>query len=288
MKKLKQFLQPPLWIVLLASCAFPCLVWLFLNHYESQWFSYPVYVLSAYGLTVLSIRLVPWAIRFFRQRRQKQPAESAEEQQKLFCRDQVKDMLVNFGFGLFYLAGGIRNASAWLVANGIYNLVQGGLYGIPLYYQRKLTQHHDLKTAWKGYTTLGWGLLAVNLTMTGCVFLVVWRGESESYDGLLVFAMATLTFYKLAMSIISLVQIRHSNSPLLGAACNAGHTEAIMSLFMLQTALFSSFGQDFPHKFLMNSLTGGAVCLMTVLGAAGMVLHGRKRMTEAEVTNNGQ
>lgn len=286
MKRLKQFLCPPLWVVFLASCAFPCLVWMFSNHYDGQWFSYPIYTLSAYALTVLSIRLIPWMVRFFRQRRQKQAERPAEEQQKRFCRDLAKDMLVNFGFSLFYLASGIYEDSVWLLANGIYSLALGALYGVPLCYQRKIAQCHSLKTAWKGYTAMGWGLLAVNLTMTGCVFLVVWRGESKAYGGLLVFAMATLTFYKLVKSIISLVRIRRGSAPLLGATRNVDHTGAIMSLFMLQTALFNSFGQDFSHKFLMNSLTGGAVCLMTVLGAAGMVLHGRKRITEAEVRND--
>jgi len=44
--------------------------------------------------------------------------------------------------------------------------------------------------------------------------------------------------------------------------------------------LFAAFGQDFAHQTLMNCLTGGGVCALVLLGALGMMLHGRKRRNE--------
>ncbi len=294
MEKWKQILQkmlyPPVFLVVLVSLSFPAIVFVLTGGYEAAWFAYPLYVLSAYALTVVSARLVPLLLRWSKKRKAAAAAEaslSPEQRLHNLSLGLFKDLAMNLGFGLFYLVSGFFQNSPWLMVNGIYNLVQGFAYGVLIPYQRTLEKQYEPYKAWRGYTAMGWWLMAVNLTMTGCVFLVVWRGETESYSGILVFAVAAMTFYKLVMSILSLIRFRRSSSPILGAACNAGHTEAIMSLFMLQTALLSAFGQGFPHTKLMNTLTGTGVCLLTIAGAAGMVYHGRKKQ-KAMVERNGK
>ncbi len=249
-KIMKKALYPPIFVVCLTALSFPALIWLFWAGKESSWFSYPIYVLSAYALTVVSVRLVPVLIRWAKQRRQKEKAEEAvPPEQRLQAQEMGlwKNLTMSLGYGVFYLISGYFQHSVWLGTNGLYNLVQGIAYGILLRYQRKLEKRYDPRYAWKGYTSIGWWLMGVNLTMTGCVFLVIWRGETESYPGVLVFAVAAMTFYKLVSSILALIRYRRNNSPILGAACNANHTEAIMSTFMLQTALFSAFGQGFDY-----------------------------------------
>ncbi len=278
----KTLLFPPVWVLLLASLSFPALVWLFLNQLEASPVAYPLYVLSAYALTVDCLWLIPLLLRRRKQRKAAALEESLSPEEKLhkMKRGLYQDFLVSTGFGLFYLLSAYFESSVWVWANGIYNLVLGFSHLMLLRYQRRLEAHYDPRLAWKGYTRMGWWLVIVNLTMTGCVFLVVWRNEAKSYPGVMIFAIAAWTFYKLTAEIISLIHSRKNNSPILGASCNAKHTEALMSLFLLQTALLAAFGQDFPHQKLMNTLTGTGVCLLTVLGAVGMVLHGNKRRKE--------
>ena len=96
----------------------------------------------------------------------------------------------------------------------------------------------------------------------------------------MVFAVAAYTFYKLTVAILRVLQCRKNRSPILGIARNMDLIEAMMSLFSLQTGLFAAFGQDFEHQTLMNCFTGGTVCFLVVLGALGMMLHGRRRRNE--------
>lgn len=271
---LKKVLYPPLYVVILSALSFPGVGWVLATG-ETGWFVYPIYVLSAYALVVCCLRLYQSIRRIPALRRNSRKPEERLRRLQWTLR---KDLTLNLGSGAFYILTGFLENSAWVVTNGIYNLIQGGAYLILALYRRKLAGNYRERTAWQAYTAVGWWLLGVNLTMTGCVFLVIWRGESESYPGLLVFAVAALTFYKLISSIIRLVSLRKNNSPVQGAACNAKHTEAMMSLFLLQTALFSAFGQDFAQQKLMNTLTGTGVCLLTVLGAGGMILHGHKKI----------
>lgn len=273
---------PPAWAAWLSCGAFPVLVWLFWRHYEERWFSYPVYVLSAYALTVLCVRLVPRLLRWAKDRkREEEKTLAPEEKVHGLAGALYQSLAISFAYAAFHLVTAAYQGSVWLASNGVYYLVQTLMYVVLLPYQRKLQKQYDLSLAWKGYTVIGWWLFALNLAMAVLVFQMIWRGEGSSYPGFVVLGVAAFTFYKLTMSIIALARGRRDNSPIAGAVNNMNHTSTLMSLFSLQTALFCAYGQNFGQQRLMNTLTGAAVCLMTVLGALGMVLHGRKRSGQA-------
>ena len=134
----------------------------------------------------------------------------------------------------------------------------------------------------------GIALFGINLTMTGLAFQMIWMGRGEFYSEIMVIAVAAYTFYKLTIAVINVVKCRKSNFPILGASRNFAMTEALMNQFSLQVALLDAFGDGYEYVFLMNSLTGFAVCLSTMLGGLGMVLHGRKRINEIRGEQDGQ
>lgn len=280
-KGAERLLRPPVWVVFLSCLSFPGLVWVFGMGYEGRWFAYPIFTLSAYALTVAGIRLIPWLIRWLKNRKRKDSVgKASEEAVHSFARALYQNLAISLGYAVFNLVSAVNQDSAWLASNGFYYLVQTLMYGVLLFYQRRLEKRYAPCLAWKGYTVIGGWLFVLNLTMTGIVFQMIWRGEGSRYPGFVVLGVAAFTFYKLIASIVALTHGRRDNAPVRGAMNNMDHTSALMSLFSLQTALFSTYGQDFDQQRLMNILTGAAVCLMTVLGAGGMVLHGRKRMKE--------
>lgn len=267
MEHFRKILHPPGWGMLLASFSFPALIWIFANGMESALWAYPVYLASAYALTVDGIWLAPRAVLWIRKQTSGKKASMGQ--------NLLHSLWLNLGYAVFQLGMGLFHGSGWLVSNGLY-------YGmLSLIYRILVTAERKEKDGWRAYTLCGWCLLILNLTMSGMVFQMIWRGEGDSYPGFVVYAVAAYTFYKLVIAIIQLVHSRHNNAPLLGAARNLAHTEALMSLFSLQTALFASFGQEFAYQHLLNTLTGTAVCLLTVLGAVGMIFHGNRRRREA-------
>lgn len=282
-KEIARKLLHPHWALTLLLClgSGAGLAWIFLNGHEMAWFAYPIYVLSFYALTAACVVLVPKLIRLAKVKREH---DAKQDKTKQLRNSLYQNLLVNLGYGLIQMFLGAVTGSVWVGSNGLYNFVHGLAHAVLVHYENKLEKLEDrqqrLTLAWRCYRICGYVLFALNLTMTGIAFQMIWKGEGDSYSEIMVIAVAAFTFYKLTVAIIGVFQCRKNNSPILGAARNMALTEALMTLFSLQTALFASYGQDFDQQFLMNSLTGGAICLMTVLGGLGMVIHGKKRSEE--------
>lgn len=279
------FLHPVL-IVLLAAASGAGLGWVFLTGHEASWMAYPIYVLSFYALTVLCVWLVPVILRQFKKRRENEKAQTLEEKENSFRKSLISGMTVNLIYALFHMILGLVSSSVWTASRGIYQLVTALIHGILLWCQRRMvkaeTEQAQQYIGWSGFQACGIWLLVLHLTMTGLVFQMVWNGEAGDYPGVLIFAVAAYTFYKLTVAIIRVVHYRKNATPLWGAARNIDLSEALMNLYTLQAAMLSIFStpEQSGFRFLMNSLTGIAVCLMTVTGAIGMICHGRKRKNE--------
>lgn len=291
MEQFKKFCKKalsPHWLLILLFTAL-CgtgLAWVFLTGHETRWIAYPLYVLSFYTLTVLCIWAVPRIVKGVKAREEKGKTVTLADKKRRFRRSLIQGMVMNLVYALFQMIMGYFTRSAWTGSQGAYQLIMALIHVVLLYYDRKMEKEEDLqarwRTGWNGFQVCGIFLLILHLTMTGLVFQMVWKGETEHDNEILVIGVAAYTFYKLAMAIIRVVQYRKNASPLMGAARNIDLSEALMNLFTLQASLlsiFSTAGQE-GFRFLMNTLFGGAVCLMAVGGAVGMITHGNKRKNE--------
>lgn len=274
----------PHWILilLLTIVSAGLLVWMFLNRWEERWFAYPVYVLSFYTLMVFCLWIIPIIVKTVGKKKQERQNMDAAQKRKKFRDSLYRGMVVNLAFAAFNMVGGYFRASVWMGSNGLYHLVLTVIHLILVTYDAKLEKTEDLmkrqRMGWSGFQFCGAMLFLLHLTMTGMVFQMIWRGETEKYPGLLIFAVAAYTFYKLMIALIRVIRFRKNTTPILGASKNIDLSEAMMSLLSLQSGLLTAFGQgDVDFAFLMNSLTGGAVCLSAVLGAVGMIFHGRNK-----------
>ncbi len=91
-------------------------------------------------------------------------------------------------------------------------------------------------------------------------------------------AVATYTFYKLTMSIINMIKARKEKSILSITLRYIGYSDALVSIFSLQTALFAAFGQQSGKLIpIMNTLTGTVICLMIMGLGIYMVCDAKKR-----------
>lgn len=258
------------------------LIWVFSNGWDQAWYAIPLYIVSAYVLTADCVSLIPQALSLKKRRQERERNKSQQARTRAFMRSLVQNMLVNLVYGGLQVAQGVWVGSGWIGANGLYSLCHGFAYLALVRCEQKLgrvTGEKERKLlAWRYYTWGGVALFAINVTMSGLAFQMIWMNRGSFYSEIMVIGVAAYTFYKLTIAIIRVAQCRKSNSPILGASRNFLLTEALMNLFFLQAALLNAFGQDDAQRFLMTSLTGFAICLMTMLGALGMVAHGRKKM----------
>lgn len=116
---------------------------------------------------------------------------------------------------------------------------------------------------WKTYRNCGFLLSLVSTALAGAVIMLVFGEGGKSYPGVMIYAVATYTFVKMGIAIKNMIQARKQKSYLMMTLRNISYSDALVSMLSLQTALFVSFGKpEDKFTFIMNTLTGIAVCMM--------------------------
>ena len=181
----RKFLYPPKWVLLLApSAVFAVLIYIFLTGQNNSTLAYPIYVLSAYCLTILVLPL-PKQIRAAKVRIMQRINSTA------FGNKYVNDlsfhgnislyqgMTANFLYVVFRIAVGIRYASVWFITMAVYYLVLAVLrLSLILNYRHK-AEIDELRC----YRRTAWLLFLLNLPMGGMISLMVLTSSGYSYPG---------------------------------------------------------------------------------------------------------
>ncbi len=234
------------------------------------------YVLSFYGLVLFLAEAIPLMINVFRAYRRLRFRRAVS-----VWNIQLQSTVVHMGYALYNLGCGWLYRSVWLTSNGAYHLTLGLLHLMLSRYARKARAEPDpvlkMRHGWKGFRRCGMWMLVLNLAMSGMVAQMIWVGQEKQYSEITVISIAAYTFYKLTASILQVAKRQGKEDPIHGASRNIDLTAATMSVYSLQDALLQTFGADERFHWMMNLLTGIAVCILTVVGALGMWLHGEKQ-----------
>ncbi|MCM1375181.1 MAG: hypothetical protein NC305_05090 [Lachnospiraceae bacterium] len=190
---------------------------------------------------------------------------------------------INMVFAIFNAVIGITSRSAWYGSLAAYYILLCAMRFISVMYAKRIyidkkelsTEQRELNV----YRNCGRMLSVMSIALMGAVTMVVSGGGGKTYHGLMIYAVAAYTFYKLVMSILGMVRARKEKSLLLITMRNIGHSEALVALLSLQTALFAAFGQDSGEMVpIMNAATGAAVCFGALILGLHMIYDARKRM----------
>ena len=255
----------------------------FLFGLEDTTFAYAAYLLSAYGLYLLvQCALVPLVRKVLRQLR-RIPAVDRYFSDKVFAArvNLYRGFLINIAFVLFKLISGIIYRSYWFIAVAFYYLVlvfvKAGVVRSDLRGRRSgaTTQRDE----WKIYRRTGWLLLLLNFALSILVFHVVRRGETYTYPGFLIFAIAAFAFYRISMAAAKVLARRKTESPLFRASRTVDFTVAVVAMFTLQTAMLSAFGGEDARATAVFNTVGGITAVVIVLTtAAVMILTTQKQL----------
>lgn len=270
------------WTVLIPLAAFSALIAVFWYGKSESPVAYPIYAAAFYALVLIIAAIVP-AVPGMVQRSRRRKAARVRDLKKSLNRSIIMDLI----YAALHLLMGALNRSVWMITNGCYYGVFGLIHLVlvrcVVHQRRAVNEEEKVRIGWNGFQICGILMLMLNLSMAAKVFQMIWEGQSSHYPDLMIYAVAAYTFYRLTVAIIQVVQCWGKEEPIEGAARNFTLINAMMSLYSLQTALISTFGTDPDFQQLMNSITGGAVCFLVVLGALGMVIHGNKRKKELRI-----
>lgn len=281
----KSLLFPhPAIVAVLTPASAAALIWVFLTGRENSYLAYLTYCAAFYALVILTA-LIGKAIPKSRQLIHIHPVVEKVATNKTL-RFELKlymEQTVNFLYGIFKLMAGAVYASTWIGADGLYNLIQGIIQLYQILRRKKAT---SLKGQWKSYRMCGWLTIGMHLAITGLVFQMIHRNAHAEYPGYMIFATAAFTFFKLINAFWKVVRDRRHERPVDSAVRLLDLSQALYNLFALQAAMLWEFGgTDREFALLMNSLTGGAVCLLVICMGIYMLRRSRRELRKWEEEN---
>lgn len=278
-------LPTPLVLMLSAACAVG-LVWVFWSHLEAWMPSYFLYVLSAYCLTALCVKL-PAALRGGKAWILRHPKLTSflENKQMHFQIGLYLEQFINFAYGIFKIVSGVVIGSAWIGSDGIYNMAQAL---IQLFQILRRKHAGTLVQQWRSYRICGVLILLMHLTLTGIVFQMVNWNRVEEQGEIMIIATAAFAFYKLISSLIELAKDRKHTHPVDSSVRMLELSQAIFAIFSLQAGMLHTFGTGEAWEHWINLAVGCAVCLLTVAMGVYMIRRGNRELRKIQEENYGK
>lgn len=280
------FVIHPVLVLLIAAAAGAGLFWVFLTGREEHCSAVPVYVLAAYGLTVACTGIpgfIRGVKRFLDSNALARLFVSDRERRfsvRLYCKQ-----IINAVYGIFKTAAGALLGTAWIGADGLYNLTQAGIQLIQILRRKKVQSRVQ---QWKSYRLCGWLILAMHLTITGLVFQMTRMGRMEEHPGYLIFVTALFAFYKLISAFVHVAKDRKNEAPIDSSVMLLDLAQALFSLFSLQVSMIHRFEGSEEFAAGMNTITGTAVCVLVMGIGIYMLRRSRREIKKLEEERNGE
>lgn len=303
---------PPVWTLVIAIPSYVLVILALTGYFRHPAVAYMVYVLSAYAL-VITITGINGIVRMVRagisqhpvvRRLAEIPYVGRFMKERTFRTEAAlyPGFLINTIYVIFKLGTGIYYRSAWFLSLAVYYLMLALMRLSLIRYVRKReavrgneqeneagTREAERKkgriTELKKYRFCGCLMLGINLAFVGIAILAVTKSLGFEYPGMLIYAMATYTFYAIISAVINVVKYRQYGSPVMSAAKVINLTTAMVSMFSLETAMLTQFAQEGQENFrrLMTSLTGGCVSVILVAMACYMIIRGGREIRKEEL-----
>ncbi len=288
-KALHPSLLTVLWLSVFSAAG---LIYVFTNDLTESVFAYIVYPVSAYSLTVLTLKITDWSKKLKHhtlvQKTMSKPLVSRYITDTVF-RGKIAlyfSFFLNAAYVIFKLAMGVLYDSLWFVAIAFYyavlTLMRFRLVRAVRNESGKISGRERLIYELCEYRKTGFLMLLLNAAMIGIVHQMVRNDMGYSYPGFIIYATAAYVFYTLIKAIINLFKFRGLNKPLMSASKFITLASALVSLLALQTAMLSRFGSDDINRAFFNALSGYSLLIGLVAIAVYMIVRGTYQIRKRE------
>ena len=264
------FVLPPLCTALL--------IYSFLFSSPSHPVSILSFVLSAYALTAVCVRL-PRTYRWLRRESRLLHFWKSDTHGR-FVLTLCISLALNTAYAVFQLGLGLYHRSAWFYTLSAYYLLLAVMRLSLLRYARRHSVGSNQKRELFQYRFCGYLLVVMNLVLGGIVFFITQRGERFQHHEITTIAMATYTFCALGIAIAGLVRYRKQQSPVYSCAKVVSLAAALVSMLTLESAMLSAFGdvRDQRLHLTLTAVFGTVVALFVLSLAVFIILQTTKKI----------
>ena len=176
----------------------------------------------------------------------------------------------------------ILTKSAWYISITVYYLILSWMKGNILYSKKKYNT--EVKKA-RAYRFCGIMLMLLMIAFSGVIVLIYTTNMYFEYAGLIIYAVAAYTFFKLVRAIIGAIRSRKNDDLYLQSLRNINLSAAIISIIVLQVAMFQAFSPE-HNKSIANGLTGGGVAVVIFALGIYMIVKANKKLKELKQEKN--
>lgn len=290
----KKLLFPPLWLmVLLLLLSGSGLAFVFVKDLSERPVAYGIYVIAFYTVCVLSAFC---ALELPKQYRTIRETIYAHPLGRRYMTDAAfkthVSLYASLTVNLLYVGVNVLSwylyRSMWFVVLAVYYVILAVMRFLLVRYVRmhKLGQNRlgELQRA----RLCSAILLLLNFVLTGAVMMILYQNKGFEYHGILIYIMASYTFYITTHAIINLVRYRKYHSPVMTTSKIISLSAALVSMLSLETAMFSQFGGEMSpqSQWLMIALTGAGVSLVVIGLSSYMIVRTTKEIEE--IKNHGR
>lgn len=276
-----KFIHPPVMLkIILTVISAILLFFTFRYGIEHSIIAYISYFVSAYTLTVI-VAGTPIIVRKGKRFIADNPYSS-----KIIGDTALRTriglylgLFINLMFAIFKLFTGILYNSSWFISVAIYYFILGIARFMLLRGVRSTLKSDDDErqlTELKYYRLTGVLLFVLDLAITSMASYMIYQNETYYYPGVVIYATAAYTFYRLISSVANFIKQRHAKNPLISAAKSLNFATALMAIFSLQTAMFIQFGTKPQNEQVLNSITGAIVCFAVLSMAIYMIIKSNR------------
>lgn len=291
----KKLIFPPVWLmILLAVISTVALVAVFVKGLDTSPVAYVVYVVAFYTLSIICVACVFVFPKYYRNIKQKIYDNKFGNQYLTDVAYRTHfSLYMSLGVNLLYVATnlftGIWFGSVWSITLAAYYIILAVMRFLLLRFVGRVGIGKDRIGELKRSRLCGIILMTVNLALSGVVVLVIIQNKGFEYNGMLIYVMATYTFYITVNSIINLFKYRKYNSPVMSASKSITLAAALVSMLSLETAMLSQFGGEntAPHfNQIMVGATGVGICVVVLTLSIFTIVRTNKDLIKLSVNNS--
>lgn len=188
----------------------------------------------------------------------------------------VVSFILNVAYISFVLVMAIMSRTAWYFTITGYYVILALTKGNVFHSKRKYGT--EIKEA-RAMRFSGIMFVVMTIVFSGVIILIYKANHYFEYAGLLIYAVAAFTFYKLTLAIYNIFKARKHDSLYVQNIRNINLANALISIVMLQVALFQAFSPS-SNSGMANALTGAGVSAIILFLGIVMIVKANKRLKE--------
>ena len=201
----------------------------------------------------------------------------------------IISFVINIAYAIFQGVFAILSHSYWYLTLAVYYIIFSVMRGSLLYSRSKSRYKSDEKKILDdlfNYKKIGITLICLTVVLSGLIVLTALTDNTFKYAGLMIYAAAAYTFYKLSFSIYNIIKAQKTKDVSIQSLKNIGFADSLVSLLSLQSALLYEFGTG--DLSIFNILTGSGVCILIVTLGIFMIKNSNKKIYKIICEENNE